>query len=67
MLILSDRIIELNPIELQAAVTIRFPFNQFKTRRVQRGEYLRVTFPSTALCDFWKQKIFAAIPVDRNG
>lgn len=33
---------------------------------LQRGEYLRVTFSSTAQCDFWKQKIFAAIPADRN-
>ena len=63
MLVVSDRIVELNPFEQAAAVAVRFPFNQFTVKRVKHN-YLRVTFHSSAQRDMWARKIMDAVPAD---
>ncbi len=62
MIVVSDRVIELNVVELAAANAIGFPFGKFKCKTVGlNGSHLRVTFPDADVCDKWKRRIFAQV------
>lgn len=62
MIVVSERIIELNVYEVAAAKRVGFPFHKFVCKTVgPNGSHLRVIFHSAAECDQWKRAIFANV------
>lgn len=63
MIVINEKVIELNAYEQAAAARILFPFGKFKTRIVGREHtHMRVEFPDAQTCNDWRERIFDALP-----